>query len=224
MSTPLISTLQTPICTLLGCDVPVVLAGMGGVARSELVAAVSAAGGFGFLGMVREPPDLIRSEIARVRAVTSREFGVNLIPAATRVIFSRPNWKPCSRSVRSTLTASTVVFMHEFEGQYVPAADVGVRIKRIYEKPVRRDGYRVLVDRLWPCGIKREVAALDEWLRDIAPSTELREWFAHEPQRWSAFRDRYLEELCSHATLLDALRDRATRQRVTLLYAARTRK
>ncbi len=80
----MISTLRTPICTLLGCDVPVVLAGMGGVARSELVAAVSAAGGFGFLGMVREPPDLIRSEIARVRAMTSREFGVNLIPAATR--------------------------------------------------------------------------------------------------------------------------------------------
>jgi nitronate monooxygenase len=75
--------LRTPVCELLGCDVPVVLAGMGGVARSELVAAVSNAGGFGFLGMVREPPDLIRSEIARVRVATSREFGVNLIPAAT---------------------------------------------------------------------------------------------------------------------------------------------
>src|SRR5450756_253038 len=83
MSTPLISTLQTPICELLGCDVPVVLAGMGGVARSELVAAVSAAGGFGFLGMVREAPDFVRSEIARVRAATTRDFGVNLIPAAT---------------------------------------------------------------------------------------------------------------------------------------------
>jgi Nitronate monooxygenase len=78
-----IATLRTSICTLLNCDVPVVLAGMGGVARSELVAAVSAAGGFGFLGMVREPPELIRSEIARVRALTSRNFGVNLIPAAT---------------------------------------------------------------------------------------------------------------------------------------------
>ena len=76
-------SLDTPVCGLLGCDVPVVLAGMGGVARSELVAAVSEAGGFGFLGMVRESPDLIRSEIARVRAATSRDFGVNLIPAAT---------------------------------------------------------------------------------------------------------------------------------------------
>jgi nitronate monooxygenase len=79
----MIASLQTPICGLLGCAVPVVLAGMGGVARSELVAAVSAAGGFGFLGMVREPPELIRSEIARVRAATTRDFGVNLIPAAT---------------------------------------------------------------------------------------------------------------------------------------------
>lgn len=77
------TTLQTPLCALLGCDYPVVLAGMGGVARSELVAAVSEAGGFGFLGMVRESPDLIRAEISRVRAATTRNFGVNLIPAAT---------------------------------------------------------------------------------------------------------------------------------------------
>jgi uncharacterized protein YeaO (DUF488 family) len=114
--------------------------------------------------------------------------------------------------------------MHDFEPQSLPATNVDVCIKRIYEKPVRRDGYPVLVDRLWPRGIKRKVAALDEWLRDIAPSTELREWFAHEPQRWSAFRDRYLEELHSHTTLLDALRERAIRQRVTLLYAARDKK
>ena len=76
-------TLRTPVCALLGCDYPVVLAGMGGVARSELVAAVSEAGGFGFLGMVREPPDLMRAEISRVRFATRRNFGVNIIPAAT---------------------------------------------------------------------------------------------------------------------------------------------
>ncbi len=76
-------TLQTPVCGLLGCDYPVFLAGMGGVARSELVAAVCNAGGFGFLGMVREAPKLIRAEISRVRAATPRGFGVNLIPAAT---------------------------------------------------------------------------------------------------------------------------------------------
>jgi nitronate monooxygenase len=83
MSTTLIATLQTPVCELLGCDVPVILAGMGGVARCELAAAVSEAGGFAFLGMVRESPDLIRSEIGRVRKATKRGFGVNLVPAAT---------------------------------------------------------------------------------------------------------------------------------------------
>ena len=75
--------LHTPICDLLGCEHPVVLAGMGGVARSELVIAVTEAGGFGFLGMVREPPALIRAEAARIRERTSRDFGVNVIPAGT---------------------------------------------------------------------------------------------------------------------------------------------
>lgn len=78
------SNLHTPVCDLLGCDVPIVLAGMGGPARSELVAAVTKAGGFGFLGMVREPPEVIQEEIAKVRAATNRDFGVNLIPAATK--------------------------------------------------------------------------------------------------------------------------------------------
>src|SRR5678815_2439842 len=76
--------LHTPVCDLLGCDLPIVLAGMGGVARSELVAAVTRAGAFGFLGMVREPPSLIAAEIEAVRAATHRDFGVNLIPAATK--------------------------------------------------------------------------------------------------------------------------------------------
>ena len=76
--------LHTPVCDLLGCHVPVVLAGMGGVARADLVVAVTESGGFGFLGMVRESPDLIRAEIERVRAATARDFGVNLIPAATK--------------------------------------------------------------------------------------------------------------------------------------------
>jgi uncharacterized protein YeaO (DUF488 family) len=111
--------------------------------------------------------------------------------------------------------------MQDFETDLMRLSDVDICIKRIYEKPVRRDGYRILVDRLWPRGIKKESAALDEWLRDIAPTTELREWFAREPGRWSAFRDRYLTELGSHAPLLIALRERATQQRVTLLYAAR---
>ena len=103
-------------------------------------------------------------------------------------------------------------------------SDIDACIKRIYEKPVRRDGYRVLVDRLWPRGVKKETAALAEWLRDIARNPELREWFGHKPERWVEFRERYLIELGSHAPLLNALRDRAAEQRVTLLYAARDKK
>lgn len=80
---PEISSIRTAVCGLLGCDYPIVQAGMGGVARSELVAAVLAAGGYGLLGMVREPPELIRREIAAVRARTDRPFGVNLIPYGT---------------------------------------------------------------------------------------------------------------------------------------------
>lgn len=76
-------SLRTQACVLLGCEHPVVLAGMGGVGRSELVAAVTQAGGFGFLGMVREPPSLIHREVEAVRRVTSKPFGANLIPAAT---------------------------------------------------------------------------------------------------------------------------------------------
>ncbi len=75
--------LHTPLCALLGCRYPILQAGMGGVARSELVAAVTEAGGYGFLGMVREKPDLISQQIDAVRARTDGSFGVNLIPAAT---------------------------------------------------------------------------------------------------------------------------------------------
>jgi uncharacterized protein YeaO (DUF488 family) len=103
-------------------------------------------------------------------------------------------------------------------------ADMDVCIKRIYEMPSRKDGYRVLVDRIWPRGVKKEAAQLDEWLRDVAPSTALRKWFAHQPKRWALFRDRYLAELTEHASLLDSLRERASRQRVTLLYGARDQK
>lgn len=113
---------------------------------------------------------------------------------------------------------------HDLEAQPASTAEIDVCIKRIYEKPVRRDGYRVLVDRLWPRGVKKESAALDEWLRDIAPTAQLREWFAHQPERWSEFRSRYLIELGARAPLLNALRERAAQQRVTLLYAARDKK
>ena len=97
----------------------------------------------------------------------------------------------------------------------------GVRIKRIYDEPEPTDGFRVLVDRLWPRGIKKEKAAIEAWPRDLAPSPELRKWFGHDPDRWTEFRRRYGKELRAHAEALDALRERSKRQPVTLLYAAK---
>lgn len=95
-----------------------------------------------------------------------------------------------------------------------------VRLKRAYEPPVPEDGERILVDRLWPRGVSRADAALDAWMKDIAPSTALRQWFAHDPARWETFRQRYAEELRNHADLVEQLRARARRGTITLVYSA----
>jgi uncharacterized protein YeaO (DUF488 family) len=95
-----------------------------------------------------------------------------------------------------------------------------VRLKRAYEPPAPDDGERILVDRLWPRGVSRADAALDAWMKDIAPSTALRQWFAHDSARWDMFRDRYAEELRGHADLVEQLRGRARRGPITLVYSA----
>jgi uncharacterized protein YeaO (DUF488 family) len=100
----------------------------------------------------------------------------------------------------------------------IPAANV--KLKRAYDAPSAKDGTRILVDRLWPRGISKEKAALDHWMKNIAPSTELRKWFAHDPARWKEFRRRYAVELRQHADLLTELRSWARRGPVTLVYAA----
>jgi uncharacterized protein YeaO (DUF488 family) len=98
---------------------------------------------------------------------------------------------------------------------------VTIRIKRIYEPAARTDGVRVLVDRLWPRGIKKDDARIDLWLKEIAPTTPLRRWFDHRPERWEKFRERYVSELSGNAALT-ALRELAKKNKViTLLYAAR---
>jgi uncharacterized protein YeaO (DUF488 family) len=96
-----------------------------------------------------------------------------------------------------------------------------VQIKRIYEAPARSDGLRVLVDRLWPRGVSKNAAALDLWVKEVAPSTELRKWFNHDPKRWADFRLRYRRELRKHAKELQALKAQAAKRRVTLLFGAR---
>lgn len=96
-----------------------------------------------------------------------------------------------------------------------------VKVKRIYEDPDSGDGYRVLVDRVWPRGMSHERAQLDEWRRELAPSTELRSWFRHDPNRFAEFRSRYLAELDERPEPVEKLRSRARHETVTLLYAAR---
>jgi uncharacterized protein YeaO (DUF488 family) len=96
-----------------------------------------------------------------------------------------------------------------------------IRVKRAYEPAESSDGYRVLIDRLWPRGLSRERASLDEWNRELAPSTELRQWFGHEPGRFEEFRQRYVDELRAHRSALAGLRRRARKGKVTLVYAAK---
>jgi uncharacterized protein YeaO (DUF488 family) len=96
-----------------------------------------------------------------------------------------------------------------------------IRLKRAYESPELGDGARILVDRLWPRGIKKANAAIDRWFRDIAPSAELRRWFGHRPERWPEFRRRYLAELQERPELIEEIRKVARAGPVTLVYAAR---
>jgi uncharacterized protein YeaO (DUF488 family) len=95
-----------------------------------------------------------------------------------------------------------------------------IRLKRAYEPPAPQDGIRVLVDRLWPRGLRKADAAIDRWPKEIAPSTELRRWFGHDPSRWGEFQRRYRAELSNHLDLLNELRAIARAGLLTLVYSA----
>jgi uncharacterized protein YeaO (DUF488 family) len=96
-----------------------------------------------------------------------------------------------------------------------------IRVKRVYDPPELDDGVRLLVDRLWPRGIKKEKLRLDDWLKDVAPSDELRHWFGHDPKKWSEFQQRYFAELNNKAEALKPIQDAVREGSVTLLYSAR---
>lgn len=96
-----------------------------------------------------------------------------------------------------------------------------VRLRRVYDPASADDGTRVLVERLWPRGVTRARAALDDWAKDLAPSAELREWYAHDVAKWPEFRRRYLAELAGRADAVAALREQAAGGRLTLVFAAR---
>lgn len=97
-----------------------------------------------------------------------------------------------------------------------------IKLKRIYEKAEKSDGYRILVDRLWPRGVSKEKAKLDLWLKDIAPSTELRQWFGHDPKKWPEFQKKYKAEIVANKEIFNQLKKIAKKEKqLTLLYAAR---
>ena len=96
-----------------------------------------------------------------------------------------------------------------------------IRLKRVYEEPAPQDGPRVLVERLWPRGLSKQRAAVDLWIKDVAPSAELRRWFNHDPARWDEFQKRYRAELRHNKEVVDALRRKCREGNVTFVYAAR---
>lgn len=96
-----------------------------------------------------------------------------------------------------------------------------IRLKRAYEDPCRSDGLRILVERLWPRGLSKERAAVDVWLKEIAPSPELRRWFGHDPDKWEEFQKRYWAELDANPEAVAELRGKARKGTVTFVYAAR---
>jgi uncharacterized protein YeaO (DUF488 family) len=98
---------------------------------------------------------------------------------------------------------------------------MNIKIKRAYDAPTEDDGTRILVDRLWPRGLTKVKAKIDLWLKDVAPSTDLRKWFAHDPAKWTEFQTRYKEELKQHNEQLALLRQQAAKGPVTLIFGAR---
>ena len=96
-----------------------------------------------------------------------------------------------------------------------------IKLKRVYEVPSKEDDFRILVERLWPRGLTKDRAKVDLWLKDVAPSPELREWFGHDPEKWEEFRKRYYEELKLKKELLNLLKQKAKEGTVTFVFASR---
>lgn len=96
-----------------------------------------------------------------------------------------------------------------------------IKIKRVYEPPDKNDGFRILVDRLWPRGLTKEKAAVDLWLKEIAPTTELRKWFNHDPEKWTGFKKKYAAEVKANKDAVKVIKDQMKKSDVTLLYGAR---
>jgi uncharacterized protein YeaO (DUF488 family) len=99
-----------------------------------------------------------------------------------------------------------------------------IEINRIYDEPNKKDGFRILMDRLWPRGLTKDRVKVDLWMKEIAPSNELRKWFGHDPEKWPEFKQRYFAELGDKRELVDQIRDRSKKGKVVLLYGAKEKR
>jgi uncharacterized protein YeaO (DUF488 family) len=101
---------------------------------------------------------------------------------------------------------------------------LSINVKRAYERPSGDDGFRVLVDRLWPRGINKKEAKIDYWAKEIAPSTELRKWFSHDPEKWNGFKKRYFKELVKHPQETSFIIKKTNENKVTLVFGSKEEK
>jgi uncharacterized protein YeaO (DUF488 family) len=131
----------------------------------------------------------------------------------------QPSSNPAQQS-----QASRLQFMQKFQCACINYRTMPIYLKRIYDKPARNDGYRVLIDRMWPRGLTKGQAQVDAWLKALAPSPELRRWFNHDPDKWETFKNRYFKELDESRETVEQLATKARGQRLTLVFAAKNRK
>jgi uncharacterized protein YeaO (DUF488 family) len=128
------------------------------------------------------------------------------------------NQPPHSKLPRHEISAIT---SQQATGNKRSSRVSGIKLKRVYDEPDPDDGFRILVDRLWPRGVSKNRAHIDLWLKDIAPSTELRQWFGHDPAKWRTFTARYARELKENKSVVDELLRHAKAEPVTLVYGAK---
>lgn len=162
-----------------------------------------------------ECPPLFQSRLASRSAVENlarawRRLAVRAQKDGGELVLTAPN----------DVAPATAFHSEETNSQPTIGEIPMVQIKRAYESPSKQDGARFLVERLWPRGVKKEALRIEAWLKEVAPSTELREWFQHDPAKWTEFRKRYARELENNPQSWQPLLERARRGRVTLIYSA----
>ncbi len=127
----------------------------------------------------------------------------------------------CMVAVGVQLRLRNYLVIESFEKKSREEVRKMIKIKRVYDEPSRDDGKRILIDRLWPRGLKKENAQIDEWIKEVAPSSELRKWFRHDPQKWGEFKKRFFSELQGKQNIMDGIVSTSRKGTVTLLFGSK---